>query len=328
MLRRGFLACLACTLLLLALPGSAQAQAQSQAWPTRQPIKLVIPFPPGSSLDTIGRPIFEQVGRQIGQSFVFENRPGAGGTLGMALAAKADPDGYTLLVNSSIQTIVPTTYAKLPFDTARDFAAVIPLGQFPNVLVSPAGRFRSVQDLVAKAKEKPGSITFGSGGIGAATHLNAERFRLSAGFDALHVPFRGAPDAVREVLGGRIDFYFSPLPSVVPLIQAGQLDALAISSLRRDEALPNIPTTLEAGYPNSEYTFWIGVLAPAATPKDIVQRLHDEIARALSDPAMRQRLKALGADPMPFTPAEFEAFLKAETESNAVVIKAAGIAPN
>ena len=143
---------LACTLLVLALPDCALAQA----WPTRQPIKLMVPFPPGSSLDTIARPVFEQVGRQIGQTFVFENRPGAGGTLGMALVAKADPDGYTLLVNSSIQTIVPTTFAKLPFDTARDFAAIIPLGQFPNVLVSPAGRFKTVQDLVAKAKEKPG----------------------------------------------------------------------------------------------------------------------------------------------------------------------------
>jgi tripartite-type tricarboxylate transporter receptor subunit TctC len=310
-----------------ALPAFSRI-AIAQAWPTRQPIKLVVPFPPGSSLDTIARPVFEHVGKQIGQSFVFESRPGAGGTLGMAMAAKANPDGYTLLVNSSIQTIVPTTFAKLPFDTLRDFAPVIPLGQFPNVLVTPSGRFKSVQEMVAKAKAKPGSITYGSGGIGAATHLNAERFRLAAGFEAVHVPFKGAPEAVREVLGGRIDFYFSPLLSVLPLIEAKQLDGLAVSSLKRDDSVPTIPTTLEAGYPNSDYIFWIGVFAPSATPKDIVQRLHEEIAKALNDPAMKDLIKKLGADTMPLKPAEFDAFLRAEIESNAVVIKAAGIAPN
>jgi tripartite-type tricarboxylate transporter receptor subunit TctC len=230
-------------------------------------------------------------------------------------------------VNSSVQTIVPTTYAKLPFDTAKDFAAVIPLAQFPTVLVAPPGRFKSVQDLVAKAKEKPGSITYASGGVGAATQLNAERFRLAAGFEGLHVPFNGSPEALREVLGGRVDFYFSPLPLVVSLIQGKKLDALALSSLNRDEKLPEIPTTLEAGYPNSDYNFWLGVLAPGRTPKAIVQQLHDEIAKVLNDPAMKESIKALGAYPMPLTPQEFDAYLKAETESNAKAIKAAGIAP-
>jgi len=304
------------------------AWAQTQAWPTRQPIKLVVPFPPGSALDTIGRPVFEQVGRQIGQSFVFESRPGAGGTLGMAMAAKAPPDGYTLLVNSSIHSIVPTTFSKLPFDTLRDFVAIAPLGQFPNVLVTPRGRFSSVQDMVAKGKARPGSLTYGSGGIGAATHLNAERFRLAAGFEAVHVPFKGAPEAVREVLGGRIDFYFSPLLSVVPLIEGKELDGLAVSSLKRDETVPTIPTTLEAGYPSSDYIFWIGVFAPAGTPKEIVERLYEEIAKVLNDPAMKQTIKKLGANPMPLKPAEFEAFIRAEIEANAKLIKAAGIEPN
>lgn len=311
----------------LLIAGHAE-NAQAQAWPTRQPIKLVLPFPPGSSLDTIARPVFEQVGRQIGQSFVFESRPGAGGTLGMATAAKAPADGYTLLVNSSIHTIVPTTFAKLPFDTLRDFMAIAPLGQFPNVLVTPRGRFASVQDMVAKGKARPGSLTYGSGGIGAATHLNAERFRLAAGFEAVHVPFKGAPEAVREVLGGRIDFYFSPLLSVVPLIEGKELDGLAVSSLKRDDAVPTIPTTLEAGYPNSDYIFWIGVFAPTGTPKEIAERLHEEIAKALNEPAMKQTVKKLGANPMPLKPAEFEAFIRAEIESNAKLIRAAGIAPN
>src|SRR5437899_798928 len=212
------LACFAAALLIAGHDGSARAHAQAQAWPTRAPIKLIVPFPPGSALDTIARPVFEQVSKQIGQSFVFESRPGAGGTLGMAAAAKAPADGYTLLVNSSIHTIVPTSFAKLPFDTLREFVAVAPLGQFPNVLVTPRGRFATVQDMVAKGKAKPGSITYGSGGIGAATHLNAERFRLAAGFEAVHVPFKGAPEEVRDVLGGRIDFYDRPLPLVAALI--------------------------------------------------------------------------------------------------------------
>lgn len=319
------LVCIAAAALLIA---GHTGHAQAQAWPTRAPIKLIVPFPPGSALDTIARPVFEQVSKQIGQSFVFESRPGAGGTLGMAAAAKAPADGYTLLVNSSIHTIVPTTFAKLPFDTLREFVAVAPLGQFPNVLVTPRGRFTNVQDMVAKGKAKPGSITYGSGGIGAATHLNAERFRLAAGFEAVHVPFKGAPEAVREVLGGRIDFYFSPLLSVVPLIEGKELDGLAVSSLKRDDTLPTIPTTLEAGYPNSDYIFWIGVFAPGGTPKEIVDRLYDEIAKVLNDPGMKQTLKKLGANPMPLKPAEFEVFIRTEIESNAKLIKAAGITPN
>jgi len=189
----------------LALLIALASHASGQSWPTRQPIKLITPFPAGSAIDSIARPVFEQVSKQIGQSFVFEARPGAGGTIGMANAAKAEPDGYTLLVNSSVHTIVPSTYSKLAFDTVRDFAGVIPLGQFPNVLVVPTQRFKTVQEMVAAAKQKPGSITYGSGGIGAATHLNAERFRLSAGFEAVHVPFKGAPEALREILGDRID---------------------------------------------------------------------------------------------------------------------------
>lgn len=304
------------------------APAAAQEWPARQPIKLITPFPPGSAIDSIARPVFERVAKQLGQSFVFEAKPGAGGSIGMAAAAKAEPDGYTLLVNSSVQTIVPSTYAKLPFDTIKDFAGVIPLGQFPNVLTVPLSRYKTVQDMVAAAKAKPGALTYGSGGVGAATHLNAERFRLSAGFEAVHVPFKGAPEALREVLGDRIDFYFSPLLSAVPLIQSNQIRGLAVSGLTRSATLPDIPTTLEAGYPNSDYVFWIGVLAPSATPRAVVTRLHDEIAKALRDTDLQQVLAKLGAEPMPKTPEEFDAFIRDEIKSNAALAKAAGIAPN
>ncbi len=326
---------LRCSILALALPatvcviiGSTTVGANAQAWPARQPIRLISPFPPGSAVDAVARPVFDAVSRQLGQSIVFESRPGAGGTLGMAAVAKAEGDGYTLLVNSSVHTITPSTYAKLPYDTVRDFAAIIPLAQFPNVLVVPPSRFKTVQELVAAAKAKPGSITYGSGGVGAATHLNAERFRLSAGFEAVHVPFKGAPDALREILGDRIDFYFAPLLSAVPLIESHEIRGLAVSSLKRSATLPDIPTTLEAGYPNSDYVFWIGLFAPAAIPRAIVERLHDETAKALNEPAVRNALNKLGADAMEMTPSQFDAFVRSEIAAVAMVVKAAGIQPN
>jgi len=315
-------------LALLALMSAASSVAYGQAWPTRQPIKLIMPFPPGSAIDTVARPVFDAVSRQIGQSMVFESRAGAGGTLGMAAVAKAEGDGYTLLVNSSVHTITPSTYARLPYDTVRDFAAIIPLSQYPNVLVVPPSRFKTVQELVAAAKAKPGSITYGSGGVGAATHLNAERFRLSAGFTAVHVPFKGAPEALREILGDRIDFYFSPLLSAVPLIESHEIRGLAVSSLKRSASLPDVPTTLEAGYPNSDYVFWVGLFAPAATPRAIIDRLHAETTKALNEPAIKDALSKLGADPMEMTPTQFDAFVRAEIETNAALVKAAGIQPN
>jgi tripartite-type tricarboxylate transporter receptor subunit TctC len=302
--------------------------ANAQSWPGRQPIRLIIPLSPGSAVDAVARPVFDLVSRQLGQSMVFESRPGAGGTLGIAAVAKAEGDGYTLLVNSSIHTITPSTYSKLPYDTVRDFAAVIPLAQVPNVLVVPPSRFKTVQELVAAGKAKPGSITYGSGGLGAATHLNAERFRLSAGFEAVHVPFKGAADVLREILGDRIDFYFSPVPAAVPLIASNQVRGLAVSSLKRSAALPDIQTTLEAGYPNSDYVLWIGLFAPAATPRDIVRRLHDETAKALAEPTIRDLLKTLGADPMEMAPEQFDAFVKNEIGVVATIVKAAGIQPN
>src|SRR5262245_4283863 len=284
---------LASALLLLAIEG----QSWAQSWPAQQPIRVVLPFSPGSSLDTLGRPVFDYVSKQIGQAFVFEHRPGAGGTLGMAQAVRAEPDGYTLLLNSSVHTITPSTYA-LAFDVTRDFAGVSPLGQFPNVLVVPLSGFKTISELVGAGKAKPGSLTYGSGGIGAATHLNAERFRLSAGFEAVHVPFKGAPEALREILGNRIDFYFAPILSAVPLIESHELRGLAVSSLTRSDVLPDIPTTLEAGYPDSDYVFWIGLFAPAAVPRDIIARLHAAAAKALDDKTVGDNLRKLGAATM------------------------------
>ena len=301
--------------------------APAQEWPAKQPLKLVSPFPPGATPDTIGRPVFEYVAKQIGQTYIMESRPGAGGTIGMGAVARADPDGYTLLINSSVHTITPITYPNTRYDAFKDLIPITPLVQFPNALVVPVARYKTIQELVAFGKSKPGALTYGSGGVGAATHLNAERLRLSAGFEAVHVPFKGAPEALREIIGNRIDFYFSPLASALPLIEGKEIRALAVSSLKRAESLPDVPTTQEAGYPNSEYVFWLGVFAPTGTPQPILDRLYREITKALAEPAVKAVLGKQGADPMPLDPRQFDAFLRAELISNAAVIKAAGIKP-
>src|SRR5262245_281883 len=321
MRRNSFLA-----FILLGLLSSGWAHGQT--WPGRQPIKLVTPFQPGSAIDAVARPVFDAVSHQIGQSMVLESRAGAGGTLGMAAVAKAEGDGYTLLVNSSVHTITPSTYSNLSYDTVRDFAAVIPLGNSPQVLVVAPSRYQSIDDLVAAGKAKPGALTYGSGGVGGAAHLNAGRFLASAGFEALHVPFKGAPEALTEIMTGRVDFYFAPLSAALPLIRDGQVTALAVSTSKRSAALPEVRTTLEAGYANSDYNFWGGVFAPAATPREIVKRLHDETAKALATPEVKDRLKTLGADPMEMTPEQFDAYVRDEIQALAVVVKAAGIKPN
>jgi tripartite-type tricarboxylate transporter receptor subunit TctC len=301
--------------------------AAAQSWPMKQPIKLISPFPPGATPESVGRPVFDVVSKAIGQTYVFENRVGAGGTIGMGTVARAEPDGYTLLVNSSVHTITPITYPNTKYDALRDLVPIIPLAQFPNALVTHTSRYKTIQEMVAFGKANPGKLTYGSGGVGASTHLNAELLALSAGFKAVHVPFRGAPDALREVVGNRIDFYFSPLASALPVIQAGEVRALAVSSLKRSAYLPDVPTTLEAGYPNSDYLFWLGVFAPRGTPQPILDRLYTEIRKAFDDANVRSVLAKQGADPMLLEPKAFDAFLRAELKTNAKIVEAAGIKP-
>ncbi|MFY9686128.1 MAG: tripartite tricarboxylate transporter substrate binding protein [Pseudolabrys sp.] len=303
--------------------------AMAQSWPTAQPIKAIITFSAGSASDVIARAVFDQVSTQIGQTIVVENRVGAGGTLGANAVAKAPPDGYTLLVHTSSHTVTAATYAQLPYDTAKDFAAVIPLANLPNVLiVAKAKGYKSARDLVGAAKGKPGSFNYASAGAGTASHFNAERFKLAAKFDAQHVPFKGAPEALREIVADRIDFYFVPLLPAKGLIEEGQLAALAVSSSRRASALPDVPTTVEAGFPNSEFNFWVGVLVPSKTPTPIVERLHKEIKAALENPAVKERLTRLGADPMPLTSREFDSLIQNEIISNIDLVKAANIKVN
>jgi len=312
----------------LALVWAACGSASAQTFPTH-PIRAIIPFGAGSASDIIPRIVLDQLSSRLGEPVIVDNRAGAGGTIGAAAVVKSEPDGYTLLVNSSAHTIAPALYPNLSYDVRRDFVAIGAIGSVPNVLVmSPARGIKTIQDFVAAAKAKPGSFTFATLGVGSAVFMSAERFRVAAGYEAVHVPFKGGPEALSEVIAGRVDYYFCPVATALPFIRDGRLVALAVSSPTRTAALPDVPTTLEAGYRDSDYTFWMGMFAPAKTPKDIVEKLSRELAAAVQAPAAREKLGALGVEPMPMTPAEFDAYVTAELGRYASFAKTAGLKPN
>src|SRR3989475_12640527 len=272
----------------------AQTTAWAQAWPAN-PIRIIVPFTPGSGTDIIARTVRERLSPQLGQPIVTETRPGAGGTIGAAVVAKSEPDGYTLFVHSSSYTVTPSTYKDLPYDTLRDLTGVVPLALLPNVLVmAPSKGIRSVRELVAAAKAKPGSMNSASVNIGSATHLNAERFRLGAGIDTVNVPFKGSPEALTEIITGRVDYYFCPVVSVLPLLKDGKIVALAVGITMRSSALPALPTTTEAGAPNSAVHIRAGMFAPAKTPRETVQHLYRETLRALRSAEGSAKMANLG----------------------------------
>ncbi len=290
--------------------------AAAQSWPAK-PIRAFIPFAAGSATDIIPRAVFDQLSPVLGQPIVVENRGGAGGALGVGEVTRADPDGYTILADSSALTVAPWIVPDLPYDTAKDLSAVIPLGKNANVLVvNPAKGWKTAQDLVAAAKANPGTINYGSAGVGTATHVSAERFRASAGFEATHIPYKGGAEALTDLLGGRIDFYFCPISTALPLIHDGRLTALAVSTPTRAPDLPDVPTTLEAGYPNSDYTVWYGIFMPAKTPRDIVQKFYTAAAGVLQSPAMQQKLKQLAVDPFPMRPEQFDQYVAKDLDAN------------
>jgi tripartite-type tricarboxylate transporter receptor subunit TctC len=321
--RRAFLSGTVATLAASALPQFASAQA----WPTR-PIRAMVPFAPGSSLDIVGRIVMDPLSRLVGQTIVIENRGGAGGSIGTAAVAKADPDGYTLLIQASAHSAAPAAYPNLSYDPVRDFTAVIPFGTIPNVTVVHPGRgFKSVQDLVAAAR-KSGKFTYASAGVGSATHWAAERLRLSGGYDAVHVPFKGGPEALTEVMAGRVDFTCMGISAALSLIRDGKLTALAVSSAARSAALPDVPTTLEAGLKDSDYNYWMGLFVPAKTPATIVERLYAETQKALADPALQEKFKPQGIEPLRLTSAEFNAMVAREVSANIALVKAAKLSFN
>ncbi len=297
--------------------------ALAQNWPTR-PIRVISPFAAGSASDTTGRVVLDQVSQNLGQPFVVEVRPGAGGTLGFAQVAKADPDGYTLVTSSSSMATESVLHRTLPYEPVRDFIPVALFGIQPNVLVaSTQSGFKTVADLVAAAKAKPNTLTFASAGIGSSSHMAAERFRLAANIDVRHVPFRES--GITEVMAGRIDFYFIPVAAAAAVLGSGKLSILAVSSPQRMPLLPDVPTIVEAGYPNAVFRFWTGLSAPAKTPREIVDKIHEATEKALATPELRAKLAKLGVAPETMSVEEFGKFFRDDLAATVQLAKDANI---
>ena len=306
---------------LLLLAGSVLAQG----YPSK-PIKFVVPFSAGSATDIVARAVGEAMSRNMGQPIVIENKLGAGGTIAAAQVARSEPDGYTVLVHSSGHALNPALYKNLGYDTVKDLTGVTTLAAIPNVLVvNPAKGWKTQADLIAAVKAAPGKYNYASAGVGSGTHMNAEIFRLQAGLDALHVPYKGTPDAMSNVIGGSNDWFFAPLASALPLIRDGRLQALSVSTKARSSALPEVPTSIEAGLPASDYTLWVGMIVPSATPAAVVTKLHDEAVKALASPELKERMAKLGADPFPQSPEAFNAYIQSEMTVAERVVKAAGL---
>ena len=314
---------------LLLMPGAhaALGQAQPLTWPSK-PVRVSVPVTAGSAIDLVCRTVFDQVSQQVGQPFIIDNRGGGGGTLAPAAVAKADPDGYTLLSHSPSLTIFPATHSTLPYDTEGDFTGVVALVNTPFLLVVSPEKYKTARELVAAAQAKPGALNYASVGHGGAAHINAERFRLSAGIDVQEIPFRGVQEALTELLAGRVDFFFTPVLPSMSLIRDGRILPLAVSSNKRIPSLPDLPTLAEAGYPDSDFPFWIGVFAPSRTPKDIQGKLYRETAKALQIKSVQDKLTALGGQPFEMTSSEFDAFFRAQIKQNRELVKAADIKPH
>jgi len=301
--------------------------AMGQGYPTRQ-VHIIVPFTAGSATDILARTYGQKLSEIWNQSVIVDNRPGAGGTIGAALVAKSPPDGYTLLVHSAAQAYNPSIYPSLPYDTVKDFVDIAPLGGQPNVLVvAPSAGIKTLAELIALAKQKPGQLNFASAGTGSGTHINGEKFKLAAGIDVVHIPYKGTPEALTDTMAGRVTYFFSPVSAALPLVRDGKLVALAVSTAKRSSVLPNVPTIAESGLPGFDYSLWIGIFAPAGTPSEVVERIARDVHAAGQAPDVKERLAALGAEPMPMTPSEFKQFVDTEIIESAKVIKAAGIKP-
>lgn len=319
-LTTGLAAALACAPLLW------HVAAQAQAFPSK-PIRLISGASAGSASDIIARAVGEKLQAEFGVAVVIENKAGAAGALAVQSTLSAPPDGHTVFVYTAAHTVVPLI-SKVNYDALRDFSAVIPLAVVPNVMVvSPAKGYKSVKDVIDAAKAKPGQLNYASVGVGSATYMSAEKFRIATGIDAVHVPYKGSPEALSETMAGRVDYFFAPLVSALPMIKAGKLLPLAVGTTKRSALMPDVPTLSEAGVARSDYVFWVGMLVSSKTPRDIVQKLNQSTLKALQAPEVRERLASLGAEPMPLTPEQFDALIRDEMASNAVIIKAAGIKP-
>lgn len=311
---------LACATALAIWPSSGAGQS----FPTK-PVRLISPYPPGGGNDIVSRIIAGKLTTSLGQNVIVDNRPGAGGNVGTEIAAKSPPDGHTLVMGSLSHAINATLYSKLPFEPIKDFAAVTLIASGVYILVShPSLPARSVKELVALAKARPGQLNYGSAGNGSGGHLGMELFKLMAGIDLVHVPYKGTAPAMLETVGGQVSLDMDNMLALLPQVKAGKLRALAVTGLKRSSLLPGVPTIDETGHKGFEVSPWFGVLAPAATPRETIARLHAEIVKALRLPDVREKLLAQGAEPVGNTPEQFAAYLQAEVTKWAKVVKATG----
>jgi tripartite-type tricarboxylate transporter receptor subunit TctC len=302
-------------------------QSWAQNYPVR-PVRAIIAFPPGSATDIIGRVITAKVSEIWGQTVVADNRGGAGGSIASAIAAKAAPDGYTLIINSNAHVVNPSMWVKLPYDTLKDFVDIMPLVGQPNVMVvSPSSRLKTFRDFMSEAKANPGKINFAFAGLGSGTHLNSEKLKLDAKIDFTLVSYKGSADAITDVVGGRVDTYFSPISAGLPFIQAGKLRALAITSAKRSSQLPDVPTIAESGVPKFEFILWFGLWGPSGMPAPIVAKIRKDFGAALQDPSVREKLFVLGNEVITMTPAQFRKYVEGQIAETRVIFKAAGIKP-
>jgi tripartite-type tricarboxylate transporter receptor subunit TctC len=310
-------------LAVVAAAGLSVAHAQS--WPTKA-VRVIVPFTAGSATDILARTFGQKLQETWGQPVVIENRPGAGGTIGAGVVAHSAPDGYILLVHSAGYAVNPWIYPGLTYDTAKDFTEIAPLGGQPNVLVvAPESGIKSVADLIALAKQKPGTLNYGSAGTGSGTHVNGEKFKLATGIDVVHVPYKGTPEALNDTMAGRVTYFFSPISAALPQVKAGKLIALAVSSAQRSSVLKDVPTLAESGLPGFDYNLWVALFGPAGMPADVVERINRDVQAAAQAPEVKERLTNLGAEPMPMGSAQFKAFVRRELDDSQKVVQAAGI---
>ena len=302
-------------------------ESSAQAFPSK-PVQVVISFTPGSATDIVGRVVTAKLAEFWGQPVIPENRSGAGGSIGSAAVARAAPDGYTLLINSSAHTVNPAIFAKLPYDTVKDFTDIAPLAVQPNVLiVNATSPHKTLMEVIGYAKANPGKLNFGHAGVGSGTHLNTERLLNKAGATATVVPFKGTPEVVQAIFAGAVDTYWVPISAGIANIKAGKLRPLAVSTSKRNAALPDVPTTGEAGVRGADTPLWFGLWGPAGLPADVVAKLNADVRKALADPGVREKLTNLGNDTMDLSPADFAKFVREEIEENKRILAAAGIKP-
>ena len=312
---------------VLAALAAWAAQAAAQAYPTK-PVHIIISFTPGSSTDIVGRIVIQKLTEIWGQPVVPENKSGAGGSIGSAVVAKAAPDGYTLLINSNAHSVNPAIYAKLPYDTLKDFTEIAPLAIQPNVFVVPAeAPHKTLGDFVKAARERPGALNIGHAGIGSGTHLTTEKFIAATKIKVTEVPFKGTPEVIAAMFSGDVQAYWAPISAAMALIKGGRLRPLAVSTAKRNPQLPEVPTPTEAGAPGTESPLWFGLWGPGGMPSDLVSKINADVRKALADPAVRERLIQTGNDPMDLSPPEFVKLVRSEMEDYARVLKAAGVKP-